>query len=84
MSRYGTKTEDGGKIEYGFDRVPSSGYFYQIFNGDGELVEGGDTRRMMVAHRNEQHMNRSEIADKLREYDVNEDHVGAMEKDLQF
>lgn len=82
MSRYGTKIDNSGsKIEYGYDRVPYGGYFYQVFNENGELVEGGDTRSLMVAHENEEHMNRSEIAEKLEEHGVNEIHVETVEMD---
>lgn len=49
-----------------------------------EIVEGGDTRAEMIISENEKQMNRSEIAEKLKEYGVRGDHVEAMAMDQPF
>jgi len=91
MSRYAKRIDEDTVIEYGFDRVPTPGYFYSIERMKetpegrmAEVVEAGDTRPTMVAHENEEQMNRSEIVEVLREHDVREDHVEKMAMDLEL
>jgi hypothetical protein len=92
MSRYTKRIDENTLIAYGYDRGGRRpGYFYQIEKEeyfDGRIVpkvmEGGDTRAEMVISENEEQMNRSEIAEKLREYDVREEHVEAVAMDQQF
>ena len=83
MSRYAERINDNTTVEYGFDDVGIPGYFYSVSRG-GELVEAGDTRELMIVEDAEEHMNRSEIAESLREYGVNEDHVEAIMMDQPF
>jgi len=91
MSRYAHRIDDSTVIEYGFDRVPTPGYFYSIERMKetpegklAEVVEAGDTRPTMLTHENEEQMNRSEIVEVLRENSVREEHVEAMAMDQPF
>lgn len=80
MSRHSTRVTDDTILEYGFDRVPTPGYFYSV-ERDGDVIEAGDTRGFMLTHPNEEQMNRSEIVEKLKEYGAREDHIEAMAMD---
>lgn len=91
MSRYGRKVNEDTVLEYGFDRVPTPGYFYSVEKtketSEGKMVdvvEAGDTRPMMITHENEEQMNRSEIVEKLKEYGADEEHIEAMAMDQPF
>lgn len=91
MSRYAHRVDDETTIEYGFDRLPTPGYFFSVEKSKEtesgkmvDVVEAGDTRPMMITHENEEQMNRSEIVEKLKEYGVREDHVEAMAMDQPF
>jgi len=74
MSRYSHVTESGDLVEYGYDPAPMPGYFYSV-EENGELVEAGDTRGVMICQPEEEQINRSEIGEKLRKFGVRDDHV---------
>lgn len=92
MSRYTKRIDEDTLVSYGYDRAGRRpGYFYQIEKEEyleGRMVpkvlEGGDTRSEMTISENEEQMNRSEIAEKLRKYGVREEHVEAVMADQQF
>lgn len=91
MSRYAQSIGEDTIIEYGFDRVPTPGYFYSIEKMKetpegrlAEIIDAGDTRPMMIAHENETQMNRSEIVEVLRENGVEGEHVEKMALDQPF
>ena len=87
MSHYQERIDEDKKIEYGFDPVPNPGYFYFIKEYDEgypRVVDGGDTRKEMATHDNEEQMNRSEIVEVLKDYGVSRDHVEAMAMDQKF
>lgn len=82
MSRYAERIDDNTVVEYGFDRGGRPGYFYSVERMKetpegkvAEVVEAGDTRKAMIISENEDHMNRSEIANRLEELGVREDRV---------
>ncbi len=91
MSRYAQSIGEDTIIEYGFDPVPTPGYFYSIEKmkdtPEGRLaqvVDAGDTRKAMITHENETQMNRSEIVEVLRENGVEGEHVEKMAMDQPF
>ena len=91
MSRYAERVDEDTVIEYGFDPMGIPGYFYSVEKiketPEGrmtEVVEAGDTRSMMITHEDEEQMNRSQIAEKLQEYGVRDEHVEAVMADQQF
>lgn len=91
MSRYTKRIDEDTLISYGYDPRGRPGYFYQIEKEEylegrmvPEIVEAGDTRQEMIISENEERMNRSEIAEKLREYGVRDEHVEAVAMDQQF
>jgi len=91
MSRYTKRIDEDTLISYGYDPGGRPGYFYQIEKEEylegrmvPEIVEAGDTRQEMIISENEERMNRSEIAEKLREYGVRDEHVEAVAMDQQF
>jgi len=83
MSRYAHKVNDNTTVEYGFDPGMFPGYFYSV-DRQGELVEAGDTRKMMITEEKEEYMNRSEIVERLQELGVKDEHVTAMAMDQKF
>jgi hypothetical protein len=92
MSRYTKRIDEDTLISYGYDRGGRPGYFFSVEkmrkteHGEqiAEIVEAGDTRAEMIISENEEQMNRSEIAEKLREYGIREEHVEAVAMDQQF
>ena len=92
MSRYTKRVDEDTLISYGYDPGGRPGYFYSVEkmgkteHGEqiAEIVEAGDTRPEMIISENEKQMNRSEIAEKLKEYGVRGDHVEAMVMDQPF
>ena len=83
MSRYAHNVNENTVVEYGFDQAGFPGYFYSVTR-QGELVEAGDTRKMMITEEKEEYMNRSQIAERLQELGVNDEHVTAMAMDQPF
>lgn len=84
MSRYSKRLPDGRIVEYGFDPVPTPGYFYDIFEaGDDIPVEGGDTRSSCVIPPQE-HMDRSEITVRLKELNVPTNHIAKIQRGSRF
>jgi len=71
------KTEGERVVRYGLDRLPVSGYFATVFDGE-EIVEDLDTREGMA----ETVASRGRIAEVLKEYGVDEAHVTAVLLDL--
>jgi len=91
MSRYAQSIGEDTVIEYGFDPVPTPGYFYSIEKMKetpegrlAEVIDAGDTRRAMITHENESQMNRSEIVEVLRECGVEGEHIEKMALDQPF
>lgn len=91
MSRYAQSIGGDAIIEYGYDPVPTPGYFYSIEKMKqtpegrlAEVIDAGDTREAMITHQNETQMNRSEIVEVLQEHGVRENHIEKMTMDQPF
>ena len=82
MSRFSVPINEGqhkgGSFCYGFDRVPVPGYFYQVFDEEGQLVEDADTRPAM----GEKQVSRSQVCEQARLYGAPRRHQDQMVADL--
>jgi hypothetical protein len=81
MSRHAIETNDGGTLEYGFDRVPVPGYFAQKFSAAGEIQTGIDTRES-CAIPPEEHGSRSDVLGLMQKHGAPEEHRRRAAADL--
>jgi hypothetical protein len=81
MSKHTVNTEDGGTLQYGFDRTPLPGYFAQKFDAEGEIQSGIDTREL-CAMPPEKHGSRSDVLELMQTHGAPEEHRRRVAADL--